>query len=392
MAEDAQWEAIEGSLHRLERYILDRQYRGYDPYDALTSPLFRLPVLRSQKTIRWGSQQLLKRLPVNLRPLLGIRPGYNPVTLGLCMQAFSSLARAIPGEQEQYQRPMDRLLGELERLQSKGYSGPCWGYDFDWEARYASIPAFMPTVVATGFVTNALFRSRGLLDERRVRDLVTGAVRFVLRDLHRIEEGDAFCFSYSPADRMVVLNATMKGARLLAQAFALTGDRTLADMARCTVRFVMRHQREDGAWVYQLKHTGTAWVDHFHTGYVLDCLDEYARLTGDQEVRPGIERGLKFYLKNFFEEGGIPKYYDVRRDPVDATAAAQALLTLTRFHDMGRARAVALWMIDHMQDRRGYFYYQRMRDHTNRIPYMRWSNAWMFAGLASLWEHRHDLG
>ncbi|HEX9005901.1 MAG TPA: delta-aminolevulinic acid dehydratase [Bacteroidota bacterium] len=392
MLEDPGWELIGESLRRLEHYILDSHYRGYDPYDALTSPLFRLPVLRSHRLIRWGSQQLLKRLPLNVRPLLGIRRGYNPVTLGLCLQAFASLARALPGGRDRYLLRAEELLGELERLQSKGYNGPCWGYDFDWEARFARIPAFMPTVVATGFVTNALFLSRDLLDAGRVTELVSGAAAFVLRDLHRTVEDDSFCFSYSPADTMVVLNATMKGARLLAQAFALTGDPNLAETARCTVRFVMRHQRDDGAWVYQLSHESTAWVDHFHTGYVLDCLDEYTRLTGDAEARPGLERGLKYYLERFFEGEEIPKYYDVRRDPVDATAAAQSLLTLVRFRQVGRARAVASWMIRHMQDKQGYFYYQRMRDRTNRIPYMRWSNAWMFAGLASLWEHRHDLG
>ncbi len=389
---DSQWEVVRGALAALERYILDHKYRGYDPYDALASPLFRLPLLRSQKTVRWGCQQALKRLPVNLRPLLGIRPGYNPVTLGLCLQAYASLARADLGERKRYQDEMEALVDEIERLQSRGYSGPCWGYDFDWEARYARFPAFMPTVVATGFVTNALFQSRDLLSGGRVESLVTGAARFVLNDLNRIEAGDSFCFSYSPGDRNVILNATMKGARLLAQAYALTGDKPLAEEARRTVGFVMRHQRNDGAWVYQLEKKTTAWVDNFHTGYVLDCLDEYARLTGDTAVQQGIDRGLRYYVDNFFDEGGIPKYFDVHRYPVDSSAAAQSLLTLTRFHRVSLARAVAVWMIGHMHNRRGYFYYQQTRWYTNHIAYMRWSNAWMLAGLATLWEHRYDLG
>jgi hypothetical protein len=385
-------EAILDALEALEGYILARQYRGYDPYDALMSPLFRLPLLRSHKKVRWGSQQVLKRLPVNIRPLLGIRPGYNPVTLALCLQAFASRARAASGDRERYRCAMEGLVDEIERLQSPGFSGPCWGYDFDWEARYARFPAFMPTVVATGFVTNALYLSRDLLDGGRVQRLLEGASRFVLRDLHRTPEGDAFCFSYGPEDRSVVLNATMKGARLLAQAFALGGDPELERDARDTVRFVMRHQREDGAWVYQLEKRNTAWVDNFHTGYVLDCLEEYARLTGDTEVREGMDRGLRYYVEHFFDEGEIPKYYDVHRYPVDCSAAAQSLLTLVRFGRIGLACAVARWMIEHMQDHRGYFYYQRTRWYTNHIAYMRWSNAWMFAGLATLWEHKYDLG
>ena len=87
-------EFIEESLRKLINYIESQNYRGYDPYDALKSPLFKLPVLRSNKLIRFGSQQLVKRSPVNLRPLLGIPKGYNPVTLGLCIQGYSYLAQS----------------------------------------------------------------------------------------------------------------------------------------------------------------------------------------------------------------------------------------------------------------------------------------------------------
>ena len=48
------------------------------------------------------------------------------------------------------------LVAELARLSSPGYSGACWGYDFDWQTRFDHFPAFTPTIVATSFVTNAL--------------------------------------------------------------------------------------------------------------------------------------------------------------------------------------------------------------------------------------------
>ena len=36
-------------VDRLEAYLEAERFRGYDPYDALSSPVFRLPVLRSSK-------------------------------------------------------------------------------------------------------------------------------------------------------------------------------------------------------------------------------------------------------------------------------------------------------------------------------------------------------
>ena len=40
------------------------------------------------------------------------------------------------------------------------------------------------------------------------------------------------------------------------------------------------------------------------------------------------------------------------------------------------------WTIRHMQDKRGYFYYQLKKGISSKIPYMRWSNAFMFNALS----------
>ena len=61
------------SLSKLEAYLVRERFRGYDPYDTLMSPLFRLPVLRSSKMFRFAAQQVVRRLGLNLRPLLRAR-------------------------------------------------------------------------------------------------------------------------------------------------------------------------------------------------------------------------------------------------------------------------------------------------------------------------------
>jgi hypothetical protein len=379
---------IEDSYVALARWIREQGYKGYDPFDALRSPIFRLPFLRSAKLPRLAAQQVMKRLPMNVRRLLGIPKGLNPVTLGLCLQAATY--RSAAGRCDQAPAgEMEWLLDQIARARSPGFSGVCWGYDFDWEARYARIPAYAPTVVATGFVSNALFEHYRITGSAQARDLCLGAAQFVRKDLNRTADGTSFCYSYSPYDRQVVYNATMKGARLLAQAYAITGDRELLAEAGATVAFVMARQRPDGAWAYAQGDVRT-WVDNFHTGYVLDSLDEYMRLTGDRKHEEQLHKGLDYYLGNFFEQGVIPKYYDNSVYPVDATAMAQSIITLSRFDRLDRANAVARWCIGNMQDPKGYFYYQKHRGFTNRIPYMRWSNAWMLLALACL-DYRSQL-
>ena len=358
------------------------RFRGYDPYDALTSPLFRLPVLRSSKWFRIAGEQALKRSPLNLRPLLRIPKGYNPVTLALVLEASAHRARAEPEREEIHRQRAADCIAELHRLQTPGFSGACWGYDFPWEARYGHLPSATPTIVATGLVTNALFLAYRLLDAEDAFGLCESATRFVLDDLPRIpgDEG-TFCWGYFPGDNQRVLNATMKGARLCAQVYSITGDTSRLEAASQTAKYVARHQREDGSWPYAVGDR-RVWADNFHTAYVLDAFDAYEKCTGDDGFRDVKDRGWAHYRRSFFEDDQIPKYYVDQVYPVDATACAQSLLTLCRFGDLQTARAVAEWSINAMQCADGHFAYQVRRRRTVRIPYMRWSSAYMYTGLS----------
>lgn len=376
---------LQSSLQKLRHHIESEAFRGYDPYDALQSPLFHLPFLRSNKLVRFSAQQFVKRSPINLRPFLFVPKGYNPVTLGLCIQAYAYLIKSARDEKKakEYSDRIDFLIDELIGLRAKGYSGTCWGYDFDWEARYSRIPSYQPTVVATGIITNGLFECFRFTNKARAIELCSDAVEFVLKDLHRTYEGSRFCFSYSPFDKQVVFNASMKGARCLAQVYSVTRDERLQEEAARAVEFVANHQREDGSWYYSASKTGR-WIDNYHTGYVLECLSEYIRCTGDKRLSASLEKGSDFYKENFFESNRIPKFYHNQIYPIDCTSAAQSILTLIKLAETGLATRVGLWMIEHMQCKDGYFYFRKYKNHLIKTPFMRWSQAWMMLALANL--------
>ncbi|MBS1763453.1 MAG: delta-aminolevulinic acid dehydratase [Bacteroidetes bacterium] len=375
---------LSASLAKLQSYIEGENYKGYDPYDALKSPFLKLPFLRSNKLIRFGSQQLVKRSSLNLRPLLFVPKGLNPVTLGLCIQAYSELCGIYPEKKNEYTDKINKLITELKKLIPHGFKGACWGYDFDWEARYAKIPAYQPTVVATGIITNGLYVAWQLTGNKEALSLCESAGEFVIHDLNRTYDNENnFCFSYSPFDKQVVFNASMKGARLLAQLYEATGKEEYKTIAGSAVAFVMNHQRSDGAWIYSTSDAGT-WVDNYHTGYVLDCLHAYQHCCNDLTWQQQLEKGINYYLKNFFEDDGMPKFYDKKSYPVDCTAAGQSLLTLALFGHFTKALDVAAYMTENMQSKNGSFYFRKYKNHTEKISFMRWSNAWMFAGMATL--------
>jgi len=65
------------------RILQDEQLAGYDPYDALNSRIFRALPFVDFRLFRLGCIQVLKRLPINLRPFLLIPKTQNPKALGL---------------------------------------------------------------------------------------------------------------------------------------------------------------------------------------------------------------------------------------------------------------------------------------------------------------------
>ena len=201
------------------------------------------------------------------------------------------------------------------------------------------------------------------------------------RILNKSYEEDFFCFSYSPFDKGKVLNASMKGVRLLSQVYSETGEKRLSIEAKKAVGFIIKKQNQNGSWDYSDKRKK---IDNYHSGYILDCLDEYIKFTDDKDFTPNLEKGYKYYKENFFESNGLPKFFYDNSYPIDCTSGSQAILTLTRFNEVAMAKKVAAFLIDHMFDPKGYFYFRKFKNYTIKTSFMRWSNAWMFTALSFL--------
>jgi hypothetical protein len=369
----------DASLGALRKYVERAGFRGYDPYDALNSPFLRNLSSR-HKFLRLAFIQTLKRIPVNLRPLLAIKKGHNPKGLGLFLWGYSKLYAMHPAPD--LLEKIDVLLELLDELQSPGYSGSCWGYNFDWQSRAYYLPQYTPTVVNTSFIGHALIDCFEYTHRERALELALSTRDFVINDLNRKCEGSYVCFSYSPRDENYVHNANLLGASLLIRLLAYTNESALKDLALASLGYTMKHQRNDGSWPYaETKYQN--WVDSFHTGFNLQSLLYFREAGFASEYDEGFKRGVHFYEKAFFLKDGTPKYYHDRVYPIDIHSAAQAVVFFSRLgaHYVPLAERITSWMVEHLRDGKGYFYYQKRRLLTNKVSYMRWSQAWAFHAL-----------
>lgn len=385
------------SFRLLREYCEREGFKGWDPYDGLNSKVFQaLPFLKKSALCRLVVIQGFKRSPINLRRIALVPKEYNAKGIGLFLSGYCNLYNAVKanpklanslGSAESLKTQINELAKLLISLQSKGYSGACWGYNFDWQARRLFLfPKFTPTVVATNFCATALMEAYEITGEKKYLEIALSAANFVIKDLHRSDYKDGFLFSYSPLQgNDTVFNASLLGSRLLSFCYKYTGNEEYRKLAEQSIKACCAGQKENGAWVYGMLPV-QSWVDSFHTGYNLDALIAYQEQTGDDKYNKYIEKGFEYYIQNFFEADGTPKYYDNRTYPIDIHCPGQLLVTLARLHKTEEYKDIAEkvidWTIRNMQDKKGYFYYQLKPGLSSKISYMRWSNAFMFNALS----------
>ncbi len=387
---------IHNSFISLKEFCESEKFKGYDPYDGLNSRFFQaIPVISKLRFSRLVWIQFFKRSPFNFRKLVGIKKEVNPKALGLFLSSYCQLYKADP--KQEYLDKAKYFIEKINSTISPGYSGACWGYNFDWEARAFFQPKGTPTVVASVFVACALLDAYDITGDKSLLQTARSTCDFILKDLNRTYDKDGnFAFSYSKMDTSVVFNASLLGSRLLARVYYHTRENVLKEEARKSVAFCCAQQQKNGAWAYGT-YDFHQWIDNFHTGYNLECIHDYARYTGDISFQHCSDKGFEYYIKTFFTEEGVPRYYSSSTYPIDVHAPAQLVITLCKLNKVNHNKQlldkVLYWTIDNMQNSQGYFYYQINKYFSSKIPYMRWSQSWMFYALSTYLNYsKHEKG
>lgn len=337
---------------------------GWDPYDALSSPSLRA-VARSP-LLRRAAIQSVKRSPLNLRRVLGVRPARNAKALALLISAHV-------------------LLGDVDRARELahdlvdlriGTPRAGWGYGFDVQTRWGYYRAGTPNAVVTAFACHAL------LDVGGFAEIVEDAREYALEHLAR-EEGGRPYFAYYPGSRTLIHNANL----LVSGVFARSAEGEPLETARAAALSSVHAQSRDGSWPYGMT-SALGWVDGYHTLYNLDATALWYLRTHENEFEQAIGGGLDLYLSRLVDPDGAPRATLASRFPIDIHACSTAITTLTRLapydpRALPTAERVLSWTLDAMRRRDGRFAYQRHRFYRNSVPYLRWNDASMLLALAT---------
>lgn len=379
------------SLIKLHEYCKSEEYKGYSLFDSHNSPF---PFHKLGHKLSFLINQLIKRSPINIRPLIAVEKQYNPKGMGLFLYVYSMMKSNSIIELDDIDDSILFFFSWLEENYSKNHVGKGWGYHYDWPKSDGTfVPKDTPNSVVTAFNSRAIFEYYLFSKSNEAYNLLLGAKEFILNNTHKIENSDGICFSYTPLKNDITINASLLAAEVLAYSDFIQNKNEFESTISKVLDFTMNHQNNDGSWYYSYEietNKPKKQID-FHQGYVLDSiyrLCKFSNINIDKYII-NLKKGLNFYYNSQFNEDGVSLWRYPKKWPVDIHNQSQGIITFSTFSDYDErflpfAKKIAFWTIENMQNEDGGFYYQLWPFITNRTPYMRWNNAWMMVALSVL--------
>jgi hypothetical protein len=390
------WDSIE-TLHR---WVKDQAYYGWDPYDALNSK-FIPKLCVGSPYLEILATQLNKYSIVNFRPLLRVEKGIDVKGMALFAQAYAKMYTLTAGEN--YKNDLlNCMLFLKEKSLVSVYGHDCWaGHYYNFRNSDKSILSpNIPDVITTSNVIKAAVESYKVLKRDDLIQMARSGYEFLINSLlHESKDGYFYLNYDSLSDDKIVINASAEGLSAICKLMNLCNDKNLKETSYNLAEFLIKTQNMDGSWIYSKYNSGKVRTQlDFHQGFIIDSLLEYLPFaTSNQRDRviSSIQNGSKFYKeKQFFQDGRCHFRYP-REYPIDIHNQAQGIITFSKLAPFNNefsdfSTQIVLWTILHMQDSAGYFYYQKYRFFQNKIPHMRWGQAWIMLALATYLEKRRD--
>ena len=166
---------VASSFLKLKSYCEAENFKGWDPYDGMNSKVFQALPFKHWDLARLAWIQGFKRSPINFRKVLLVPKQHNAKGVALFLLGYCRLYKAAQNGHEDFGTP-EELLNQIKKLtalllsmKAEGYSGACWGYNFDWQARRLFLfKKNTPTVVATAFSVEALVESYEITKDENI--------------------------------------------------------------------------------------------------------------------------------------------------------------------------------------------------------------------------------
>jgi hypothetical protein len=388
---------IAEGIRRFEMLLEKNGYESYDPYDVWGTKygVFSRRIYYEKGIVGLpliAPILLLEMVWPGLRGLF-VRKERFATADGQLTMAFLNLYK-ITNDKKFLGKA--RSLGvDILKYSVPGYSGYCWGYPFEWQNNRGLWKKNTPYITCTPYCFEAFLGLYDATGEQRYLDIAGSIATFVYADLKDTPMGkDAAAASYSPMDETKVVNASAYRAWALFEAAARFNLPEYHARAQRNLNFILQSQNPDGSWLYAVETPGEAFIDHFHTCFVLKKLFKINRRLKSAAVDEAINKGYRYYREKLFRADGLPKAFALEPRAQIVTLEmynfAEAITLGALLRDFlpeafARAQNLATILCGKYQLVDGHFVTRVYRGgfrHT--FPFLRWPQAQLFYSLTNL--------
>ena len=235
------------------------------------------------------------------------KPQRFPIADAHYAMGFALLSQVSKNEQH-YKRAV-HFLNVLKETRCAGYDEYCWGYPFNWETVRGTIWQGTPLITTVPYVYEAFKQVYEVDGDNNWREIMRSIAQHALltyKDIETSPTASTCSYTPDPKDSIKVVNANAYRAILLTSAAVDFSEEKYRVVAERNLNFVLEAQNEDGSWYYSTDGARN-FVDHFHTCFVMKALAKIEALTGHPGCTAALQRGVDYYVKNLFDEEGVPK-------------------------------------------------------------------------------------
>lgn len=168
---------LQDSLKRVEQWFEKNNYKGYEPFDGLSSSL--RPLTLHNLFLDRLLMQVVRQSPINLRPLLGIRPQESTKGRGYMSAGYLILLKST-GDPT-YKDKAVRCLQWLIQHKSPLYGDFSWANHFDFASRSGRYTKDESIIVWTSLIGQTFLEAFELLGNSEYLEVADSVCRWIMK-------------------------------------------------------------------------------------------------------------------------------------------------------------------------------------------------------------------
>jgi len=295
------------SQQLIEHYLLKESLATYDPYDIW--------ITNSGKKIKqfYYGHKRLGILPAGALTIYDFyinnhkRIGYDkreyPLVRGQAALTLINLYKKT--KNKTYLEYAKKHIDWLLENGSKGYSGYCWGLNYDWV--YSATNTYdsnIPFSTHTPYPLEAMVRYYQITKDKSLIEPIKSVYNFFEQDIQIMRESsDRVILSYGVEKDRIVANANayaMYCYALLLEFFP-EEEHYIKEKITKLYNFVRSVQNDDGSWLYS-PYDNNTFIDTFHSAFIMKNIfktNQIVALKGSEMI---LKQGYHYVINHMWDK------------------------------------------------------------------------------------------